>query len=741
MMRESGTDVAPTLDRSCRVVLMAATSLAAVALVALIATDSGLSGARYLRDDGLFRSAAGGDTSTAIHMADLSGTLYHLPDSVFARRSLLRGHLPLWNRHQAGGYSPLVQLQGALLSPLRWPLVLVPERHVEDARILFGLALAFAGTYSLLRWLRCHVDSALLGAAIFTFSADLFGFALLAGSPTYPFLPWLALAGLGFRAAPTRRRFLVLALAVTLAVTSGHPELVAAVGLSTAALLAADHFLRREGGRHLAWTALAAGLGIALSAWALLPFVAALATHWTYKLEVAIDNHLRLADTLHMLEALACHARRTDVAEAVLSTVYLGPATIALALLGLRRAVRLSSCRFLLVTLPLGLIACIPGMWEIGPYACAMLVFNAALAAAVGWEGLRPRLTARWRTHLAAGAMLACVLPVLAVSGCLLIPVRDCWLPPSGGWQYLLSDPGTFRIATFNRIHAPDMSVLTGIDDVGLLAVLIPARCDAWFQVVDPGVPSRMRGALRRTPHPTSPLMGGFNVKYVLRPSVPTRHDGRAIGLRAADGTLPIETYPLREPGFVRVYRDAFVEIFRNDASFRPRCDFARALQIVPGLEAAQAALLSNADHVSPVDVVEAADPATARELARHVPPVAGHLELRYPSESEVTIDVEASTPALVVLNDALAEGWSATVDGRPAPIHPVNVIARGVFVEPGTHEIRMSYWPPGLTEGLAVTALAGLLLVLACRELGRPGRPGHVPPPRSTLPTPAVNA
>ena len=63
------------------------------------------------------------------------------------------------------------------------------------------------------------------------------------------------------------------------------------------------------------------------------------------------------------------------------------------------------------------------------------------------------------------GAVLACILPVLAVRGALLLPVRDSWLPVSGGWRYLLSDPETFRIAQYGRIHAPNMSVLTGIDD------------------------------------------------------------------------------------------------------------------------------------------------------------------------------------------------------------------------------------------------------------------------------------
>ena len=61
--------------------------------------------------------------------------------------------------------------------------------------------------------------------------------------------------------------------------------------------------------------------------------------------------------------------------------------------------------------------------------------------------------------------MRACILSGLAVRGALLLPVRDRWLPDSGGWRYLLSDPETLRIAPYGRIHASNMSVLTGIDD------------------------------------------------------------------------------------------------------------------------------------------------------------------------------------------------------------------------------------------------------------------------------------
>ncbi len=61
----------------------------------------------------------------------------------------------------------------------------------------------------------------------------------------------------------------------------------------------------------------------------------------------------------------------------------------------------------------------------------------------------------------------------------------------------------------------------------------------------------------------------------------------------------------------------------------------------------------------------------------------------------------------LVVLNDALADGWTVRVDGRPAPPLRVNDVMRGVVVGPGSHEIAWSYAVPGLRLGVALSLLA----------------------------------
>jgi hypothetical protein len=78
-----------------------------------------------------------------------------------------------------------------------------------------------------------------------------------------------------------------------------------------------------------------------------------------------------------------------------------------------------------------------------------------------------------------------------------------------------------------------------------------------------------------------------------------------------------------------------------------------------------------------------------------------------------VTIRTTSTGPSLLVLNDAWAEGWTATVDGRPVPIHPANYLARGVFVEAGEHEVAFSYRTPMLAIGWAIACAATLAVAV----------------------------
>jgi uncharacterized membrane protein YfhO len=80
------------------------------------------------------------------------------------------------------------------------------------------------------------------------------------------------------------------------------------------------------------------------------------------------------------------------------------------------------------------------------------------------------------------------------------------------------------------------------------------------------------------------------------------------------------------------------------------------------------------------------------------------------PTSVELTADVKS--PALLVLFDKYDPQWKLTVNGKPGNLLRADFIFRGVFLEPGTHEIRLAFKTSltGLYVSLASIALALLL-------------------------------
>jgi hypothetical protein len=87
----------------------------------------------------------------------------------------------------------------------------------------------------------------------------------------------------------------------------------------------------------------------------------------------------------------------------------------------------------------------------------------------------------------------------------------------------------------------------------------------------------------------------------------------------------------------------------------------------------------------------------------------------------DLTLEVDAYTPGLLVLADRFDPGWSATVDGRRQPIVRADHLMRGVRVEPGKHVVQMHFTEAGRALGrsvsLASVGLLGVLLPLLWRQ------------------------
>jgi hypothetical protein len=96
---------------------------------------------------------------------------------------------------------------------------------------------------------------------------------------------------------------------------------------------------------------------------------------------------------------------------------------------------------------------------------------------------------------------------------------------------------------------------------------------------------------------------------------------------------------------------------------------------------------------------------------------------------NRLMVEVSANRPGLLVVLEAWRRGWTATIDGEPAPLLRTNVMFRGVPVPAGRHRVEMSYAPREVVWGAGLGALGlGGLLAVGVLALRTPGRPRDGP-------------
>ena len=106
------------------------------------------------------------------------------------------------------------------------------------------------------------------------------------------------------------------------------------------------------------------------------------------------------------------------------------------------------------------------------------------------------------------------------------------------------------------------------------------------------------------------------------------------------------------------------------------------------------------------------ASEANARELPAPAGPGRDRAGLDFFSNLRLEAQCAGGQPGLAVFNEQYDQGWSATVDGQPAPVLRANLNMRAIALAPGAHHIVMQYSPPGLRAGAAVTLVSLLALL-----------------------------
>jgi hypothetical protein len=183
--------------------------------------------------------------------------------------------------------------------------------------------------------------------------------------------------------------------------------------------------------------------------------------------------------------------------------------------------------------------------------------------------------------------------------------------------------------------------------------------------------------------------------------------DRAAIGLLVLPVPSPEQETEARGRGYALLYEDDYARIFKRSGS--PHFFFSSDYEVAGGDRA-----LEEIGRLPPGRevVLEAAPPFPPAANRPDDPAVAvGAFR-----SNGYRLQVNAPRSGLIYCADSLLPGWTARVNGRPATILPANYAFRAVAVQAGRSEIELSYWPPGLTLGLVLTALA---VAIAAAALG----------------------
>lgn len=109
----------------------------------------------------------------------------------------------------------------------------------------------------------------------------------------------------------------------------------------------------------------------------------------------------------------------------------------------------------------------------------------------------------------------------------------------------------------------------------------------------------------------------------------------------------------------------------------------------------------------TPADTVLLSAPLAHTEAARAT------LALEDDQPDRLAIRVTTDLPVVVVARDALASGWTATIDGQPAQIALCDGLFRAASVPAGEHRLVWAFSPPGWRLGLGMSLLSWLALAV----------------------------
>lgn len=718
---------------------------------------------RPLLEPGTWLPSNGGDLASLIY-----------PNYRFAAESLRRGDLPLWNPYIQSGAPFAADIQSGLLYPVN--LVVFQLAPAVGYRLVMGLALAHtwlagATAYAAGRGLGQRRPGALFAGVAYALS-DFFvvhvgNLNLIAVAA---WLPLVVLGGYRAAAGGGLRWIGLGAFGVAMATLAGHvqPLLYGLAALAFVAIPFAWPIARRGRWRWhwrpIAAVAAIAGVGLLAAAAQLIP--AAELTRLSVRAEIPYDKSTEYSLPPEQLVSLLVPGffgrgpdaywgqwLRTEAGYAGVLTLLLAVGALVLRRTRLVGALALLALGGLLLALGgytavHGLVyGFLPVFGSLRAPARAVVVFDLGLALLAG-EALsrlvgplgRPA-RAELSRYVGWSARALTFVLVLAPPGLVaLMLLRDNPALPRAtgvveGWLMLAFWLGGGVLLIWARRWHRLAPATLGALAVGWLALDLVTNAQG-LEIThrDPAAGFERPTVvdfLRQDPEPFR-IDTDTNVWDVWQPNTAmVQRIPDVVGgihpLEVADfrrywselGSRSTRLYDLMNAKYVIVKKntpldtdkfklafdgDPVLSVYRNERAL-PR------VQLVGRSVAAQ-------DHEQADALIHAAGFDPARQVVVEGGETlsgdgGGSARLAEYRNDALAVEVAPSAPSYLVLSEVWYPGWTATVDGRPAPVLRADYLFRAVRVQPGDRRVELRFEPTSWRLALALSALGWLAIAL----------------------------
>ncbi len=700
--------------------------------------------------------------------SDQADTYY--PWEVLIGRSVQHGTLPLWNPHNFGGQPFLANGQNGAFYPPKFLLALtLPADWVHDLLVALSIFASGVTMFALMKGYGCGFAGALLAAVAWMLNP--YFLAWLQLEITAPIAVFLPLATLCVHRAMTRRSWRMGIAAggcigmMFLGCSLVYAILVAvACGVYACALWlrGAWPILRARAWRRalvgLVPLSLMVGIALGLGAVQTLPALVLVQQGSRAPIPYARFHTTFAVPTETLLASFRSLPLPVTAEHLVRRMAFVGLPVFLLALVGLaqRRRAGATFARALLLIValiaagtPLAWVAyqAIPGMrnfqwmgralffWGFGMAILAGIGLDATFgwaraphtphARCTGWLQRHARavgIGARLLATVAIGASVA----QLGVYGRQINPpfeerdaanlypqtpliraiLDDQWRQGGGARQRVLS---VARPSSPTEWHAPTLyasqPLLFGIESAGGYDSLLPDRTVALWRVVEGKPPEEAIG---------SALTGAYTPGFLL---TKVRFDLLPrLGVTTIVGAPDIDRDPDWTPqrfaplDLRHVYAGNDGLVF-DIAGAEPRAYLVhRAERAASPLDALQRFTDPAFDYRN-MTILETAAPGVG--AAPSPAPTAGDgVTIAGYGTNGLSLDVTATQPGWVVLNDMWSPGWVASVNGAAASVLRANFAFRAVAVPAGTSRIEMHYRPAEFFVGAAITGGTSVTIV-----------------------------